>query len=52
MAVCDAQERELKVRGDRKRVEGEGYWVYNDLLSGVSEGIEEAAAGRLSVRPL
>jgi len=35
MAVCDAQERELKVRGDRKRVEGEGYWVYNDLPSGV-----------------
>lgn len=39
-AVCDAQERELKVRGDKKRVEGDGYWIYNDLPSGVERAKE------------
>lgn len=40
LAVCDAQERELKVRGDKKRVEGDGYWIYNDLPSGVERAKE------------
>ncbi len=40
LAVCDAQERELKVRGDKKRVGGDGYWSYNDLPSGVERAKE------------
>lgn len=32
-----AQERELKVRGDKKRVEGDGYWIYNDLPGGIEQ---------------
>ena len=40
LAVCDAQERELKVRGDKKRVEGDGYWIYNDLPLGVERAKE------------
>ena len=39
-AVCDAQERELKVRGDKKRVEGDGYWIYNDLPRGIEQAKE------------
>lgn len=34
-----AQDRATKVRNDRKTVEGEGYWIYNDL----DKGFEEAA---------
>lgn len=34
-----AQDRETKVRHDRQVVEGEGYWVYNDL----DKGFDEAA---------
>lgn len=40
LAVCDAQERELKVRGDKKRVEGDGYWIYNDLPGGIERAKE------------
>ena len=40
LAVCDAQERELKVRGDKKRVEGDGYWIYNDLPRGIERAKE------------
>lgn len=40
LAVCDAQERELKVRGDKKRVEGDGYWIYNDLPTGIERAKE------------
>lgn len=29
-----AQDRETKVRNDRKTVEGDGYWIYNDLDKG------------------
>jgi len=32
-----AQERENKVRGDRKTVEAEGFWIYNDLDKGFGE---------------
>lgn len=39
-AVCDAQERELKVRGDKQRVEGDGYWIYNDLPRGIEQAKE------------
>lgn len=46
-----AQEREIKVRGDKKRVESDGYWIYNDLPRGIARN-EEAAAGRLSVHSL
>ena len=40
LAVCDAQERELKVRGDKKRIEGDGYWIYNDLPRGIAQAKE------------
>ncbi len=32
-----AQTREEKVRADRKKVEAEGYWIYNDLAKGFAE---------------
>ena len=32
-----AQEREEKVRNDRKRVEAEGFWIYNDFARGMAE---------------
>ena len=30
-----AADRETKVRGDKQRVEGDGYWIYNDLPGGI-----------------
>lgn len=39
-ALCEGQERELKVRGDKKRVEGDGYWIYNDLPGGIERAKE------------
>lgn len=35
--ALNAQEREIKVRGDKKRVESDGYWIYNDLPRGSDE---------------
>ncbi len=35
--ALNAQEREIKVRGDKKRVESDGYWIYNDLPRGIDE---------------
>jgi serine protease Do len=35
--LLHAQDRETKVRNDRKNVEGDGYWIYNDLPKGFSE---------------
>jgi len=32
-----AQTREQKVRGDKARVEAEGFWIYNDLPRGFAE---------------
>src|SRR5262245_7321438 len=32
-----AQTREEKVRADRKKVEAEGFWIYNDLARGYDE---------------
>ncbi|MBC7853612.1 MAG: PDZ domain-containing protein [Pirellulaceae bacterium] len=32
-----AQDRETKVRNDRKNVEEEGRWIYNDLPKGIAE---------------
>src|SRR5207302_7849619 len=32
-----AQTREEKVRADRKKVEAEGFWIYNDLSRGLAE---------------
>lgn len=32
-----AQTREEKVRNDRKKVEAEGFWIYNDLARGLAE---------------
>src|SRR5438046_2096727 len=29
--------REEKVRGDKKKVEAEGFWIYNDLAKGFDE---------------
>lgn len=37
---CEAQERELKVRGDKKKIEGDGYWIYNDLPAGIARAKE------------
>jgi hypothetical protein len=36
-AVAVAQTREEKVRGDRQRIEAEGFWIYNDLPRGFAE---------------
>src|SRR6056297_3059141 len=32
-----AQTREQKVRSDREKVVAEGFWIYNDLLSGFAQ---------------
>lgn len=37
VGVSFAQDRETKVRNDRKEVEGDGYWIYNNLKAGVGE---------------
>ena len=37
LAMCAAQEREIKVRGDKLRIEGAGFWIYNDLPRGIDE---------------
>ncbi len=34
---ADAQTREQKVLADRKKVEADGYWIYNDLPKGLAE---------------
>lgn len=34
---AEAQDREMKVLGDRERVLGEGFWLYNDLEAGLRE---------------
>jgi hypothetical protein len=36
-AVAPAQTREQKVRGDKEKVEAEGFWIYNDFPRGVAE---------------
>lgn len=38
--VSVAQEREIKVRNDKKHVEGDGYWIYNDLPGGIERAKE------------
>ena len=35
-----AADRETKVRGDKQRVEGDGYWIYNNLPLGVERAKE------------
>jgi hypothetical protein len=35
--IAPAQDRETKVRKDRKSVEESGYWIYNDLPRGFAE---------------
>ncbi len=35
-----AQTREEKVRADKKKVESEGFWIYNDLAKGFAEAKE------------
>jgi hypothetical protein len=37
IGTAGAQEREEKVRNDRKKVEAEGFWIYNDFGRGVAE---------------
>ncbi len=37
LGVATSQEREEKVRNDRKKVEAEGFWIYNDFAKGVAE---------------
>src|SRR3954464_291296 len=36
-ASVTAQDRETKVRNDRKNVEEAGRWIYNDLPKGIAE---------------
>lgn len=36
-SLAEAQSREEKVRADRKKVEAEGFWIYNDLARGFAE---------------
>jgi hypothetical protein len=36
LGAAGAQEREEKVRNDRKKVEAEGFWIYNDFAKGVA----------------
>lgn len=33
-----AQTREEKVRGDKQKIESEGFWIYNDLATAFAEG--------------
>src|SRR4051812_26354667 len=35
-----AQDRETKVRNDRKNIEEAGRWIYNDLPNGIAEAKE------------
>jgi hypothetical protein len=37
MAAAQPQNREEKVRLDRKKVEADGFWIYNDLARGFAE---------------
>lgn len=37
VGVARTQTREEKVRADRKKVEAEGFWIYNDLSRGFDE---------------
>ncbi len=37
VAALAKETREEKVRGDRARVEAEGFWIYNDLAKGQAE---------------
>jgi serine protease Do len=36
-AIAAAQTREEKVRGDKAKVEADGFWIYNDLARGHAE---------------
>jgi hypothetical protein len=36
-AVCSAQDRNTRVRDDRRAFEGSTAWVYNDLAKGLAE---------------
>lgn len=41
LATCAwAQTREEKVRNDKKKVEAEGFWIYNDLAKGFEQARE------------
>lgn len=37
LSTARAEDRESKVRNDRKSVEAEGHWIYNDLARGMAE---------------
>ena len=39
-SLASGQTREEKVRNDRKKVESEGFWIYNDLPKGFREAKE------------
>jgi hypothetical protein len=36
-SVATAQDREQKVLNDRRKVEADGFWIYNDLAKGLAE---------------
>src|SRR5262245_39720128 len=35
--IASGQTREQKVRGDKAKVEADGFWIYNDLAKGYAE---------------
>ncbi len=49
-----AQDRDTKVRNDRKAFGASRDWIYNDLTEGVraAKAVEQAAAGRLPLHPV
>ena len=36
-SLCQGQDRDTKVKNDRKQFEGDASWVYNDLVRGFEE---------------
>ena len=44
MRSAFAQTREEKVRGDKAKVEADGFWIYNDLAAGLRRGEEDRAS--------
>ncbi|MEX0702095.1 MAG: Trx7/PDZ domain-containing (seleno)protein [Planctomycetales bacterium] len=49
-SLVSAQDRETKVRTDRTEVEGEGYWIYNDLPKGIAEAKKSGKPLLVTVR--
>lgn len=48
--IASAQEREKKVRNDRRAVEDEGYWIYNDLPAGFEKASQTGKPLLVAIR--